>query len=63
MNKIKIKGKLFDTVSGKSLEFLSFAPSFHDEIFYKLSQIETSSRSVFYDFVTIFVNDLENSLS
>lgn len=36
MNRIKIKGKFFDIVSGKFLEFLFFVFSFYDEIFYKL---------------------------
>lgn len=64
MSKLKIKGKLFDTETDKSLEFMSFAPTSHVEIFYKLSKIGTSPGSVFLeDPITTFVKDLENSLS
>lgn len=63
MRKSKIKGKPFDTESCKSLEFMSFAPSSHDELFYMLSQTEDSLGSVFWDSITIFVKNLEGSLN
>lgn len=42
---------------------MSFAPSSYDEIFYTLSQIGTTSGSVFWDSITTFVKNLENFLS
>ena len=42
---------------------MSFAPRSHGEIFYELSQTGISSGSVFWDSITMFVKNLDDSLA